>query len=67
MSLLSITLAHRTLRIVWQNIILAMTAKAIFIGLGAIGLATLWEAVFADVGVVLLAILNASRILRVKS
>ena len=63
----AIALARRTLRIVWQNIILAMTVKAIFIGLGAIGLATLWEAVFADVGVALLAILNAGRILRVNS
>lgn len=63
----AIAIAHRTLRIVWQNIILAMTVKALFIALGAIGLATLWEAVFADVGVALLAILNAGRILRVKS
>ena len=60
----AIFLARRTLRIVWQNIILAMAVKAIFVGLGAIGLATLWEAVFADVGVALLAILNAGRILR---
>ena len=60
----AIFLARRTLRIVWQNIILAMTVKAIFVGLGAIGLATLWEAVFADVGVALLAILNAGRIFR---
>lgn len=62
----AIFLARRTLRIVWQNIILAMGVKAVFIALGAIGLATLWEAVFADVGVALLAILNAGRILRVK-
>lgn len=62
----AIVIARRTLRIVWQNIILAMTVKALFIALGAIGLATLWEAVFADVGVALLAILNAGRILRVK-
>lgn len=55
--------AHRTHRIVWQNIILAMTIKAIVIVLGAIGLASLWAAVFADVGVALLAILNAGRIL----
>ncbi|MBE9135633.1 cadmium-translocating P-type ATPase [Nodosilinea sp. LEGE 07088] len=60
----AIQIAHKTLRIVWQNIILAMAVKAIFIALGAIGLATLWEAVFADVGVALLAILNASRIIR---
>lgn len=63
----AISLARRTLRIVWQNIILAMTVKAVFVALGAIGLATLWEAVFADVGVALLAIFNAGRILRVKS
>ena len=63
----SIQLAHRTLGIVWQNIILAMGVKAIFIALGAVGLASLWAAVFADVGVALLAILNAGRILRVKT
>ena len=63
----AIQIAHKTLRIVWQNIILAMSIKALFIALGAIGLATLWEAVFADVGVALLAIFNASRILRVQS
>lgn len=57
-----IAIAHRTLAIVWQNIILALTVKGIFIALGAIGIATLWEAVFADVGVALLAILNASRV-----
>ncbi|KAI9130091.1 heavy metal translocating P-type ATPase [Acaryochloris sp. CCMEE 5410] len=60
----AIAIAQRTLQIVWQNIILAMTVKAIFIGLGAVGVATLWEAVFADVGVALLAIFNAGRILR---
>lgn len=62
----AIAIAHKTLRIVWQNIILAMAVKGIFIALGAIGIATLWEAVFADVGVALLAILNAGRILRYK-
>ena len=60
----AITMAHRTLGIVWQNIIIAMAIKAIFIALGTIGLASLWAAVFADVGVALLAILNAGRILR---
>lgn len=60
----AIQIAHRTLRIVWQNIGLAMTVKGIFIALGAMGIATLWEAVFADVGVALLAILNAGRILK---
>lgn len=60
----AIEIAHKTLRIVWQNIIFAIAVKGIFITLGGIGIATLWEAVFADVGVALLAILNAGRILR---
>lgn len=51
-----------TRRIVWQNIVLAMTVKALVLVLGAGGLATLWEAVIADVGVALLAIVNAIRI-----
>ena len=42
---------------------MALAIKAVFIALGAIGIATLWEAVFADVGVALLAILNAGRVL----
>ncbi|MGJ3248973.1 MAG: heavy metal translocating P-type ATPase [Elainellaceae cyanobacterium] len=60
----AIQIAHRTRRIVWQNIGVALGIKIIFIILGAIGLATLWEAVFADIGVALLAILNASRVLK---
>lgn len=55
-----------TRRIVWQNIILAMVVKVIVLILGAGGLATLWEAVIADVGVALLAILNAVRIQKMK-
>lgn len=55
-----------TRNIVWQNIILAMVVKAIVLILGASGVANLWEAVIADVGVALLAILNAVRIQRVK-
>jgi Cd2+/Zn2+-exporting ATPase len=62
----AIHIGHRTLSIVWQNIILALGVKVVFIALGAVGVATLWEAVFADVGVALLAILNASRILWVE-
>lgn len=54
-----------TRRIVWQNIGLAMSVKVAVLLLGAGGLATLWEAVFADVGVALLAILNAIRIQRI--
>ncbi|MDX2001382.1 MAG: heavy metal translocating P-type ATPase [Chitinophagales bacterium] len=55
-----------TRNIVWQNIALAMVVKVIVLGLGAGGIATLWEAVIADVGVALLAILNAVRIQRIK-
>lgn len=55
-----------TKQIVWQNIILAMSVKLIVLGLGAGGIATLWEAVIADVGVALLAILNAVRIQKMK-
>ena len=55
-----------TKKIVWQNIILAMTVKLLVLGLGAGGIANLWEAVIADVGVALLAILNAVRIQRIK-
>lgn len=60
----AIAIAHRTRRIVWQNIFFALAVKAVFIVLGALGIATLWTAVFADVGVALLAILNAGRIIR---
>ncbi|HQW70392.1 MAG TPA: hypothetical protein PKZ91_01160, partial [Saprospiraceae bacterium] len=58
----AINIGKQTKKIVWQNIILAFTVKAIVLTLGAGGLATMWEAVFADVGVALLAILNAIRI-----
>ena len=55
-----------TRSIVWQNIFMAMSVKIIVLILGAGGVATLWEAVIADVGVALLAILNAVRIQRIK-
>lgn len=58
----AIRIGKYTRRIVYQNIILAMGIKLLMMALGAGGLATLWEAVFADVGVALLAILNALRI-----
>lgn len=60
----AIQVGRKTRQIVWQNIILAMSIKGVFIILGMFGVATLWEAVFADVGVALLAILNASRALK---
>ncbi|MEO1146814.1 MAG: heavy metal translocating P-type ATPase [Cyanobacteria bacterium J06638_22] len=59
----AIHVAKRIRRVMVQNIILAMGVKGLFILLGTIGVATLWEAVFADVGVALLAILNAGRVL----
>ena len=63
---MAINIGKQTKKIVWQNITLAFAVKAIVLILGAGGLATMWEAVFADVGVALLAILNAVRIQRVK-
>lgn len=63
---MAINIGKQTKKIVWQNIILAFAVKAIVLVLGAGGLATMWEAVFADVGVALLAILNAVRIQRMK-
>ncbi len=62
----AIKIGKITRSIVWQNITLAMGVKLIVLGLGAGGVATLWEAVIADVGVALLAILNAVRIQRMK-
>ncbi|HEX2869296.1 MAG TPA: heavy metal translocating P-type ATPase [Ignavibacteriales bacterium] len=56
--------AKRTRRIVWQNIIFALSVKAFFILLGSFGLATMWEAVFGDMGVALIAILNSTRVLK---
>lgn len=63
---MAINIGKQTKKIVWQNISLAFGVKAIVLVLGAGGLATMWEAVFADVGVALLAILNAVRIQRMK-
>jgi len=63
---MAIHIGKQTKKTVWQNIGLAFGVKAIVLILGAGGLATMWEAVFADVGVALLAILNAVRIQRMK-
>lgn len=62
----AIHIGKQTKKLVWQNISLAFGVKAIVLVLGAGGLATMWEAVFADVGVALLAILNAVRIQRMR-
>lgn len=63
---MAIMIGKQTKKIVWQNITLAFVVKGIVLVLGAGGLATMWEAVFADVGVALLAILNAVRIQRMR-
>lgn len=63
---IAINIGKQTKKIVWQNITLAFTVKGVVLLLGAGGLATMWEAVFADVGVALVAILNAVRIQRMK-
>ncbi|MDN3492212.1 MULTISPECIES: heavy metal translocating P-type ATPase [Winogradskyella] len=62
----AIKISRSTRKIVWQNIILAFGVKVVVLILGAGGLATMWEAVFADVGVALLAILNAVRLQRME-
>ncbi|MFP4416716.1 MAG: heavy metal translocating P-type ATPase [Chitinispirillaceae bacterium] len=62
----AIRVGKKTRSIVWQNIILALTVKTVFISFGAFGLAGMWEAVFADMGTALLAILNATRTLKTK-
>ncbi len=63
---IAIRIGKQTKRIVWQNITMAFVVKGMVLILGAGGLATMWEAVFADVGVALLAILNAVRIQRMR-
>jgi Cd2+/Zn2+-exporting ATPase len=63
----AVTIARRTLGIVKQNIVFALAVKALVLILIAVGVATMWMAVFADVGVAVLAILNAMRALNLKS
>ena len=60
----AIEISKKTNKIVWQNIIFALGVKIIVMILGAGGVATMWEAIFADVGVALIAVLNAMRILK---
>jgi Cd2+/Zn2+-exporting ATPase len=59
----AVSIAKQTRRIVWQNIILAFVVKGIFILFGAMGMATMWEAVFADMGTALIAVFNSTRII----
>ncbi len=60
----AILIAKKTRRIVWQNIIFAIGIKAIVLLLGAFGIANMWEAVFADVGVTIIAVINSMRVLK---
>ena len=60
----SIKLSRKTMKIVWENIIFALGVKAIILILGALGIANMWLAVFGDVGVLIIAILNAMRCMR---
>jgi Cd2+/Zn2+-exporting ATPase len=57
----AVIMGKQTRGIVWQNIVLALSIKAVFIVLGVAGLATMWAAVFADVGTALLAVINSTR------
>ncbi len=59
----AVQIARKTRQIVWQNIVLALGVKIVFLTMGALGIATMWEAVIADMGVALVAIFNATRIL----
>ena len=62
----AIRISRKTLNIVWQNIIMALGIKAVCLLLGAMGIANMWLAIFADVGVLILAVLNAIRAMYVK-
>ncbi|MEG2348655.1 MAG: heavy metal translocating P-type ATPase [Clostridia bacterium] len=62
----AINISRKTSQVAMQNIIFAITLKTIFLVLSAMGLATMWEAVFADVGISLIAIINSTRIFRTK-
>jgi Zn2+/Cd2+-exporting ATPase len=59
----AIAIARKTRQIVWQNIALVLAVKVVFVSFGAFGLASMWEAVFADVGTTLVAVINATRTL----
>ena len=59
----ALKIARKTHAIVWQNIVFALGVKGIILIMGAMGIATMWEAVFGDVGVALIAVLNATRVL----
>jgi Cd2+/Zn2+-exporting ATPase len=63
----ALAVARHTRSVVLQNIALALLVKVVFLSLGAFGIATMWEAVIADMGTSLLAVLNAARTLRFRA
>ena len=62
----AIKISRKCMRIVYQNIIFAIGIKLICLALGAVGIANMWFAIFADVGVMIIAVLNSIRTLRIK-
>ena len=64
---LAVRIARRTMAIVWQNIVIALGVKLAILALAAVGFATMWLAVFGDVGVCVIAALNAMRAMRIRS
>ena len=62
----SIRISRKTMRIVKENVVFALGVKALILVLGALGIANMWFAVFGDVGVLIIAILNAVRTMRVR-
>ena len=63
----AIRISRKCLRIVYENIVFALGVKGLCLVLGAMGIANMWAAIFADVGVMVIAVLNAIRALRVKN
>ena len=63
---LAMRISRKTMRLVWQNIVFALAVKAVCLVLGALGIANMWVAIFADVGVMVLCVLNAARALDTK-
>ena len=63
---LAMRISRKTMRLVWENIVFALAVKAVCLVLGALGIANMWVAIFADVGVMVLCVLNAARALNTK-
>ena len=63
---LAMRISRKTMRLIWENIVFALAVKAVCLVLGALGIANMWVAIFADVGVMVLCVLNAARALNTK-